>query len=95
MIADPTPGAESAAPALVSVIIPAFNAARFVEAAVRSALAQTYGPVEIIVVDDGSTDDTARIVERISVSEPQVQLLAQDNLGASAARNAGAAAAKG
>jgi len=95
MISDLPLGTASILPALVSVIIPAYNAGRFIEAAVRSALAQTYAPIEVIVVDDGSTDDTAHIVERIAASDPRVTLLSQANQGASAARNAGAAAARG
>jgi Glycosyl transferase family 2 len=50
---------------LVSVIIPAYNASATIERALRSVLAQTYGQLEIIVMDDGSIDDTAAIVERI------------------------------
>jgi glycosyltransferase involved in cell wall biosynthesis len=69
----------------VSVVIPCFNHARFVGEAIDSALAQTGGAVEVIVVDDGSTDDSAAIATRYS----QARLLRQPNAGLSRARNAG------
>jgi succinoglycan biosynthesis protein ExoO len=53
-------------PATVSVIIPAYNAAGYITRAVESALAQTHGPLEILVVDDGSSDQTPTVVERLS-----------------------------
>jgi Glycosyltransferases involved in cell wall biogenesis len=49
---------------LVSIIIPAYNAAAFINDAIESALAQDYRPIEVIVVDDGSSDETASIAER-------------------------------
>jgi len=68
----------------VSVIVPAFNCARFLGEAVRSALGQTYGDHEIIVADDGSTDDTQEVVGRCGGG---VLYLHQPNRGPSAARN--------
>lgn len=76
---------------LVSIVIPCYNQARFVAEAVESALAQTYAPVEAIVVDDGSTDDTARVAVRY----PPVQYMHQRNGGAPRARNAGLRASRG
>jgi glycosyltransferase involved in cell wall biosynthesis len=76
----------------VSVIVPAFNAGPYVTDAVTSALAQTHRPHEVIVVDDGSTDDTR---ERLRAFDGQVQVLTQANRGAAAARNRGVAAARG
>jgi glycosyltransferase involved in cell wall biosynthesis len=73
---------------LVSVVIPAFNAEAFVAEAIKSATAQDYGRVEVIVVDDGSTDATAAIASRHAVT-----VLMQENGGQAAARNAGVAAA--
>ena len=72
---------------LVSIIVPAFNAERFVARALRSALGQAYPNLEIIVVDDGSTDRTAEIVR--SCSDPRIRLVVQANRGQAAARNHG------
>ncbi|MGH9172562.1 MAG: glycosyltransferase family A protein [Acidimicrobiales bacterium] len=76
--------------AVVSVVMAAFEAEDFVAEAIASVLAQTYKPVEVIVVDDGSSDRTAEIAEA-----QDVEVLRQQHQGASAARNAGLAAAKG
>ncbi len=80
---------------LVSVIVPAFEAARFIERTLRGALNQTYADLEIIVVDDGSTDDTCAIVERVAGREPRLRLIRQPNGGVSHARNTGIAQARG
>jgi glycosyltransferase involved in cell wall biosynthesis len=77
---------------LISVVIPAFNAGAFIEATLDSVLGQTYARREVIVVDDGSTDDTAGRVARYG---PAVRCLRQVNAGPCAARNAGVAAAAG
>jgi glycosyltransferase involved in cell wall biosynthesis len=76
----------------VSIVMPAYQAERFVGAAVSSALWQTYPNLELVVVDDGSTDGTARIVE---AHEGPIKLVRQENRGVGAARNAGVAAATG
>jgi glycosyltransferase involved in cell wall biosynthesis len=70
----------------VSVIIPAYNRANFIQDAVNSALRQSHLPDEIIVVDDGSTDDTQRILAQFG---PPVRVVRQEHRGRSAARNAG------
>src|SRR3569833_869159 len=76
----------------ISVVISAFNAAAVIEEALRSVLNQTRTPLEIIVVDDGSTDCTAA---RVSSFGTRVRLIAQANAGPSAARNTGTRAATG
>lgn len=78
--------------ALVTVVIPTFNYGRFVAAAVESALAQTYRRLEIVVVDDGSTDDTR---DRLAPYMDRIRYIHQNNQGLSAARNTGIRAAKG
>lgn len=70
---------------LVSVLIPAYNAAPWIKQTLESALSQTWPNIEVIVVDDGSTDDTASIVE--NVGSPAVRLVRQNRKGPSAAQN--------
>lgn len=77
----------------VSVIIPLFNKRYVVSRAIRSVFAQTVPPLEIIVVDDGSTDDSAREIKLIS--NGNVRLIQQSNRGPGAARNRGLAEARG
>jgi len=77
----------------VSVIIPAFNAAAQISTAVGSALAQTKADIEVLVVDDGSTDATPQVVE--AIHDTRLRLIRQANRGQSAAINAGAAQARG
>ena len=79
-----------------SVIIPAFNAEQYIEATIASATQQEGCDLEVIVVDDRSTDSTAAIVARIASGDPRVSLLALPrNGGPSVARNAGIMAARG
>jgi glycosyltransferase involved in cell wall biosynthesis len=78
--------------ALVSVVIPTYNYGQFVGEAIESVLSQTYRPLELIVVDDGSTDDTQEVLARF---EGRIHSLSQENQGLSAARNAGIRLAKG
>ena len=77
--------------AQISVVITAYNEQDFVGIALRSALRQTRGDLEIIVVDDGSTDRTAEVVN--SFDDERIRLIRQENQGLSAARNTGIAAA--
>jgi glycosyltransferase involved in cell wall biosynthesis len=81
--------------ALVSVVIPAFNAEADIGQALGSVLAQTYREIEVIVVDDGSADDTSAIVASFERSDPRVKLVRQANAGVGAARNAAIRAARG
>jgi glycosyltransferase involved in cell wall biosynthesis len=83
-------------PDLVSTIIPVFNRADLLRAAVGCVLAQTYRPIEIIVVDDGSTDDTPQTCRELAEAHPGVVVaLRQDNAGPGAAREAGRLLARG
>lgn len=75
---------------LVSVVVAAYDCERYIAAALDSALAQDYAPMEVIVVDDGSTDATAAIVESYDV-----RLIKRVNGGQGAAKNTGIAAARG
>ncbi len=78
--------------ALVSVVIPAYNAEETICAAVESALAQSYPEVEVVVVDDGSTDGTAEVLSSFG---SRILLKRQDNQERAAARNTGTALASG
>ena len=72
---------------LVSVIVPAYNAASTVQETLRSVLAQTFSRIEVIVVDDGSTDDTATVVAEIADQDARVRLERQPQYGVATARN--------
>ena len=76
----------------ISVVIPCFNAEKYIEVAIRSALAQDWPALEIVVVDDGSSDRSAELVE---VNFPEVKLLRQVNQGVAQARNNGIRHASG
>lgn len=76
---------------LVSVIVPVYNGERYLDTTLKSIFDQDYEPIEIIVVDDGSTDKTAEIVKSYSI----VRYIYQSNQGPSVARNTGIAAAQG
>lgn len=80
-------------PVTVSVIIPLYNKGKYIERALSSVLAQTFPPLEIIVVDDGSTDDGTERVLKLNSSE--IILIRQENRGPGAARNIGMAKAMG
>lgn len=79
----------------VSVIMPAYNAAAYITEAIESALNQTHRDLELIVVDDGSTDETPSIVAGWAERDPRVIVITQTNHGISAARNAALAASRG
>ncbi len=78
---------------LVSIIIPSYNAEKFIYNTILSALNQSWENTEIILVDDGSTDNTLSVVK--SIRSEKIKILTQENKGASSARNQGLKYAKG
>ena len=80
---------------LVSTIIPVFNRPKMVVEAIQSVLAQDYRPIELIVVDDGSTDDTAIVLAEMENKHPEIIFLQQENSGPGAARELGRQSAAG
>lgn len=72
---------------VVSVILPAYNEAQYIREALQSVLDQTYPFIEVIVVDDGSTDGTSRVVEEFTRCDTRVRLIRQENKGVGDARN--------
>lgn len=78
---------------MVTVIIPSYNRAEKVKVAVESVLAQTWNDLEVIVVDDGSSDNTKEVLS--ALDDPRLRYVYQDNAGACAARNRGIALAQG
>jgi glycosyltransferase involved in cell wall biosynthesis len=80
---------------LVSVIMPAYNEARTISESMDSVLAQTFGDWELIVVDDGSIDDTRVIVDRYAARDKRIRCIGQKNKGPAAARNTGLRQAAG
>jgi glycosyltransferase involved in cell wall biosynthesis len=80
---------------LVSIVVPAFNSAVVIEQTLQSIQAQTFKNFEVIVVDDGSTDNTVAVTRRICESDPRFVLVTQPHGGVSAARNTAIARARG
>ena len=81
--------------ALVSIIIPAFNAEGTIRQTLESVRAQTYRAIEVVIIDDGSSDRTTAIVEEFTANDPRFQLIRQSNAGVGAARNTGISQARG
>ena len=81
--------------ARLSIIIPAYNAQEYIEASIKSVLAQTYADWELIIVNDGSKDNTAAICDAAAAKDDRISVIHQDNGGGSAARNNGFEAATG
>jgi glycosyltransferase involved in cell wall biosynthesis len=79
----------------ISVIIPLYNTARFLERCVASVACQSYTNLEIIIVDDGSTDGSGELAERLAEKDERLKVIHQENGGASVARNRGIAEATG
>lgn len=82
-------------PGMVTIVIPCFNAQAYLDDALCSVRNQTYGILDIIAVNDGSTDETLRLLERHAESDPRVRIVTQPNRGLAAARNAGLKQARG
>jgi len=72
---------------MISVIIPAYNSDRYISSAIKSVLEQTYQDLEIIIIDDGSTDDTRKVIE--SFNDQRISYIYQENSGVATARNNG------
>ena len=79
----------------VSIVIPCYNQAPFVGEAIESALGQVGADVDVIVVNDGSTDGSPAIIDAFAAVDARIRVLSQPNMGLSAARNAGLDAARG
>jgi glycosyltransferase involved in cell wall biosynthesis len=86
---------KSSSSTLVSVLLPVFNSARFLSEAIRSVLAQTHSDLELIIIDDGSRDQSQEIANEFSRADPRVRVYRQENAGISAALNRALALAKG
>lgn len=80
---------------MVSVIIPVFNGAAHVEGCIRSVMMQTYDNLEIIIIDDGSTDESYQICSGLAKEDDRIRLVHQENAGVSESRNRGMAMARG
>ncbi|MFH1985894.1 MAG: tetratricopeptide repeat protein [Pseudomonadota bacterium] len=91
------PGDDSMDAPMVSVIIPCFNQARYLAEAVASVAEQTYPALEVIIVNDGSPDDTSATARKLMARHPHlsIRLIEQENAGLPAARNAGVATSRG
>ncbi len=79
----------------VSIIIPVYDSAAYVEKCLRSVMMQTYQNIEILVVDDGSTDGSSAVLERLAGEDPRIRLVRQENSGVASARNRGLELATG
>ena len=80
---------------LVTVIVPVFNTGTIVNRCVDSLIQQTYKEIEIIMIDDGSTDITSKILDQWSLSDNRIRIIHQKNTGVSGARNRGLKEANG
>jgi len=78
---------------LISIILPTYNRAHFLPRALDSVFAQTYGNWELVIIDDGSTDETSKLLDKYT--DPRIVRLQQENKGVSAARNYGISCCKG
>lgn len=74
---------------LISIVIPLYNKEKSIKTTIESALNQTYKNIEVVVVDDGSTDNSSAIAQELAAQDNRIHFVHQDNSGASAARNRG------
>lgn len=79
----------------ISVIVPVYNVAAYLPQCMESILNQDYGDLQVLLIDDGSTDDSGAICDRFAVQDSRIQVIHQKNGGAAAAKNAGLRAASG
>lgn len=79
----------------VSVIIPVYNVEKYISKTIESVISQSYYNIEIILVDDGSTDNSSKICDELAKKDNRISVIHQDNQGLSAARNVGTALATG
>lgn len=79
----------------ISIIIPVFNAEKYLEKSIKSVLVQTFAEFELIIINDGSTDGSAKICDMFAEKDNRVRVIHQDNRGVSAARNTGISNAQG
>lgn len=80
---------------MISIVVPAYNAAGVIGKCIDSVLLQTYPDFELLIIDDGSRDETAEIVAAKAAQDTRIHLIRQENAGVSSARNTGIAAASG
>lgn len=80
---------------MISIIVPVYNVQKFVKRCVESILNQTYSEIELIIVDDGSTDESGKICDELKEMDKRIRVIHQENRGLSAARNRGLVEATG
>lgn len=80
---------------LVSIIVPVYNSADSIQQCINSILSQCYKNIEVVIVDDGSTDNSPQYIQQISESDPRITSMRKDNAGAASARNSGIEIASG
>jgi len=80
---------------LISIIVPCYNQGIYLKETIHSALASSYRPLEILIINDGSTDNSLELAQELEAQHPEVRVLDQANAGVTKARNVGIAAAQG
>jgi glycosyltransferase involved in cell wall biosynthesis len=82
-------------PGLISILVPCYNQGIYLKETIQSALASSYRPIEILIINDGSSDNSLALALELESQHPEVRVLDQANAGVTKARNAGIAAAQG